>query len=56
MKWWSCKVARLRRSIVSPHSSSNSQCRSERAMPVGWYSRAPKDGPLQRLRRTAPMK
>ncbi|KAF9820491.1 hypothetical protein SFRURICE_009910 [Spodoptera frugiperda] len=43
-------------SIVSPHSSSNSQCRSERAMPVGWYSRAPKDGPLQRLRRTAPMK
>ncbi|KAM3959255.1 uncharacterized protein ACR2FA_006684 [Aphomia sociella] len=44
--------------IVSPHSSWNSQCKSERAMPVGWYSaKTSKDTPhLQRLRRTAPMK
>ncbi|CAH0696096.1 unnamed protein product [Spodoptera exigua] len=45
--------------IVSPHSSSNSQCKSERAMPVGWYSTRSigKDAAhLQRLRRTAPMK
>ncbi|XP_047996655.1 serine/threonine-protein kinase SIK3 homolog [Leguminivora glycinivorella] len=46
--------------IVSPHSSSNSHCKSERAMPVGWYSQranASKDTPhLQRFRRTAPMK
>ncbi|XP_063830890.1 uncharacterized protein LOC135080135 isoform X2 [Ostrinia nubilalis] len=46
--------------IVSPHSSSNSHCKSERAMPVGWYSTrntANKDAPhLQRLRRTTPLK
>ncbi|XP_026763472.2 serine/threonine-protein kinase MARK2-like [Galleria mellonella] len=44
--------------IVSPHSSTNSQCKSERAMPVGWYSsKSSKDTPhMQRLRRTAPMK
>nr|XP_021198686.2 uncharacterized protein LOC110382413 isoform X2 [Helicoverpa armigera] len=52
--------------IVSPHSSSNSHCKSERAMPkrpllplpqVGWYStRVAKEPHLQRLRRTAPMK
>uniref|UniRef100_A0A2A4K5K5 Uncharacterized protein n=1 Tax=Heliothis virescens TaxID=7102 RepID=A0A2A4K5K5_HELVI len=51
--------------IVSPHSSSNSHCKSERAMPkrpllplpqVGWYSTRAKEPHLQRLRRTAPMK
>ncbi|XP_038211386.1 serine/threonine-protein kinase MARK2-like [Zerene cesonia] len=44
--------------IVSPHSSSNSQCKSERAMPVGWYSNRPiaKESYTQRLRRTAPIK
>ncbi|XP_049876862.1 serine/threonine-protein kinase par-1-like [Pectinophora gossypiella] len=46
--------------IVSPHSSSNSHCKSERAMPVAWFSRGAAAGkdpsPLQRLRRTAPMK
>ncbi|XP_022816978.1 serine/threonine-protein kinase par-1-like [Spodoptera litura] len=43
--------------IVSPHSSSNSQCRSERALPVGWARAAASDGAhVQRLRRTAPMK
>ncbi|XP_073953188.1 uncharacterized protein isoform X1 [Choristoneura fumiferana] len=46
--------------IVSPHSSSNSHCKSERAMPVGWYNQRTaggKDTPhLQRFRRTAPMK
>ncbi|CAD0202942.1 unnamed protein product [Chrysodeixis includens] len=45
--------------IVSPHSSSNSHCKSERAMPVGWYSTrsmGKEPSHLQRLRRTAPMK
>ncbi|KAL0820095.1 hypothetical protein ABMA28_006040 [Loxostege sticticalis] len=46
--------------IVSPHSSSNSHCKSERAMPVGWYSTrntVNKEQPhLQRLRRTTPLK
>ncbi|XP_045501739.1 MAP/microtubule affinity-regulating kinase 3-like [Colias croceus] len=44
--------------IISPHSSSNSQCKSERAMPVGWYSNRPltKETYTQRLRRTAPIK
>ncbi|XP_032519790.1 serine/threonine-protein kinase MARK2-like [Danaus plexippus] len=42
--------------IVSPHSSSNSHCKSERAMPVGWYSTRNKETSLQRLRRTVPMK
>ncbi|XP_063366912.1 serine/threonine-protein kinase SIK2-like [Cydia amplana] len=46
--------------IVSPHSSSNSHCKSERGMPVGWYSQranASKDTPhLQRFRRSVPMK
>ncbi|CAG9795473.1 unnamed protein product [Diatraea saccharalis] len=45
--------------IVSPHSSTNSHCKSERAMPVGWYSTrtANKELPhIQRLRRTAPLK
>ncbi|XP_075981218.1 serine/threonine-protein kinase NIM1-like isoform X2 [Anticarsia gemmatalis] len=45
--------------IVSPHSSSNSHCKSERAMPVGWYSSrsiSKETTHLQRLRRTAPMK
>ncbi|XP_053614704.1 serine/threonine-protein kinase MARK2-like [Plodia interpunctella] len=44
--------------IVSPHSSSNSHCKSERAMPVGWFTSRAKDTTphLQRLRRTAPMK
>ncbi|XP_060805628.1 serine/threonine-protein kinase NIM1 [Amyelois transitella] len=45
--------------IVSPHSSSNSHCKSERAMPVGWFTSRSKDTTtphLQRLRRTAPMK
>ncbi|XP_047526137.1 serine/threonine-protein kinase par-1-like [Pieris napi] len=42
--------------IVSPDSSSNnSHCKSERAMPVGWYSR-PIAKETQRLRRTAPIK
>ncbi|CAH0713077.1 unnamed protein product, partial [Brenthis ino] len=46
------------RNIVSPHSSSNSHCKSERAMPVGWYSTKSltKETHLQRLRRTALMK
>ncbi|CAG9136437.1 unnamed protein product [Plutella xylostella] len=46
--------------IASPHSSTNSHCRSEKAMPVGWYSTrggSTRDPPLlQRIRRTAPMK
>ncbi|KAJ8717500.1 hypothetical protein PYW08_005899 [Mythimna loreyi] len=54
--------------IVSPHSSSNSHCKSERAIPkrpmlplpqVGWYSTrsiGKESTHLQRLRRTAPMK
>lgn len=45
--------------IVSPHSSTNSHCKSERAMPVGWYSSrniTKETTHLQRLRRTAPMK
>ncbi|KAI5634965.1 hypothetical protein NE865_12360 [Phthorimaea operculella] len=47
--------------IVSPHSSSNSHCKSERAMPVSWFSSRSSNNkdsssPLQRLRRTAPIK
>ncbi|XP_050682599.1 serine/threonine-protein kinase par-1-like [Leptidea sinapis] len=44
--------------IISPHSSSNSHCKSERAMPVGWYSNRNnlKDAACPRLRRTAPIK
>ncbi|CAK1553109.1 unnamed protein product [Leptosia nina] len=44
--------------IVSPHSSSNnSHCKSERSMPVGWYSRPiAKESHAQRLRRTASIK
>ncbi|XP_050352904.1 serine/threonine-protein kinase MARK1-like [Nymphalis io] len=44
--------------ITSPHSSSNSHCKSERAMPVGWFSTRPlsKETHSQRLRRTALMK
>ncbi|XP_059057603.1 uncharacterized protein LOC131851174 [Achroia grisella] len=44
--------------IVSPHSSSNSHCKSERAMPVGWYSAKTSKEAVhtQRLRRTAPTK
>ncbi|VVC94606.1 unnamed protein product [Leptidea sinapis] len=48
----------LPRNIISPHSSSNSHCKSERAMPVGWYSNRNnlKDAACPRLRRTAPIK
>ncbi|RVE49197.1 hypothetical protein evm_006204 [Chilo suppressalis] len=45
--------------IVSPHSSTNSHCKSERGIPVGWYSsRAVNKEPphLQRWRRTTPLK
>ncbi|XP_004924248.1 hormonally up-regulated neu tumor-associated kinase homolog A [Bombyx mori] len=44
--------------ITSPHSSSNSHSKSERALPVGWYStrRDRESTPLQRLRRTTPLK
>ncbi|CAH2089905.1 unnamed protein product [Euphydryas editha] len=43
--------------IISPHSSSNSHCKSERAMPVGWYpTRAISKETQSRLRRTALMK
>ncbi|XP_045452548.1 hormonally up-regulated neu tumor-associated kinase homolog A-like [Melitaea cinxia] len=43
--------------IVSPHSSTNSHCKSERAMPVGWYPTRPVSKETQsRLRRTALMK
>ncbi|XP_045777357.1 serine/threonine-protein kinase NIM1-like isoform X2 [Maniola jurtina] len=44
--------------IVSPHSSSNSHCKTERAMPAGWYtSRAiTREAQLQRMRRTTPLK
>ncbi|XP_039758991.1 serine/threonine-protein kinase MARK2-like [Pararge aegeria] len=39
--------------IASPHSSSNSHCKSERAMPVGWYTtRSTREVHLQRMRRT----
>ncbi|CAK1584945.1 unnamed protein product [Parnassius mnemosyne] len=46
--------------IISPHSSTNSHCKSERATPVGWFSTrtqfARETTHSQRIRRTAPMK
>ncbi|XP_013137499.1 PREDICTED: MAP/microtubule affinity-regulating kinase 4-like isoform X2 [Papilio polytes] len=49
--------------IISPHSSTNSHCKSERAMPVPWLSSKAalgkalgKEALPQRIRRTAPIK
>ncbi|KPJ10403.1 Serine/threonine-protein kinase par-1 [Papilio machaon] len=46
--------------IISPHSSTNSHCKSERAMPVPWFSNKATLGKApahtQRIRRTAPIK
>ncbi|XP_068620316.1 hormonally up-regulated neu tumor-associated kinase-like [Battus philenor] len=46
--------------IISPHSSTNSHCKSERAVPVSWFpSKSPvskETAHAQRIRRTAPMK
>ncbi|CAH2042728.1 unnamed protein product, partial [Iphiclides podalirius] len=44
--------------IISPHSSTKSHCKSERAMPVGWFSNGGQSGREAihtRIRRTAPM-
>ncbi|XP_034835039.1 serine/threonine-protein kinase MARK2-like [Maniola hyperantus] len=44
--------------IVSPHSSSNSHCKTERAMPAGWYTTRAisREAHLQRTRRSTPLK
>ncbi|XP_052743623.1 MAP/microtubule affinity-regulating kinase 3 [Bicyclus anynana] len=41
--------------IASPHSSSNSHCKSDRTMPIGWYTTRTmhREAHLQRMRRTA---